>query len=312
MPNPAAQCISDTALWVAYYRALETERPDAVFRDPYARRLAGHRGEQVARELGRGKSSAWSFSVRTATLDDLVLGAVSAGADSVVNLAAGLDTRPYRLSLPARLQWIEIDLRDIISYKQEVLEKETPRCQLERIALDLLDVTERRRLFTRINHSAAKTLVLTEGLLVYLHPEEVAALAADLHAQCNFQYWITNISSPAIVQRSSKLWGEKLNAAKAPLQFAAGPEFFRPHGWELAEFRELFQEGRRLNREMPGAWILHVAERVFPVTFKNRMQKFRSGSMLMKRIGIPGESPGITTQSQSESDRLIGNQHAAG
>ena len=274
MPSATTQCISDTALWVAYYRALETERPDALFHDPYARRLAGDRGEQFARELGRGKSAAWSFSVRTVTLDDLVLRAVSAGVDTVINLAAGLDTRPYRLPLPARLQWIEIDLDDIISYKQRLLENETPHCQLERVALDLLYVTERRCLFARINSLATNALVLTEGLLVYLQPEKVAALADDLHAQCNFQYWITNISSPAIVQRSNKLWGKKLNAARAPMQFAAGPEFFRPHGWELVDFLEVFQEARRLNREMPGAWMLHVAERVFPRPSKTRCGNF--------------------------------------
>ena len=39
--------VSDTARWVAWYRALETERPDAIFRDPFARRLAGPEGEAI-------------------------------------------------------------------------------------------------------------------------------------------------------------------------------------------------------------------------------------------------------------------------
>jgi O-methyltransferase involved in polyketide biosynthesis len=41
--------VSDTAIWVAYYRARETERPDAMFRDPLARVLVGDRGEKIAR-----------------------------------------------------------------------------------------------------------------------------------------------------------------------------------------------------------------------------------------------------------------------
>ena len=41
--------ISDTARWVAAYRARESERPDAIFHDPYARRLAGLQGEEIAR-----------------------------------------------------------------------------------------------------------------------------------------------------------------------------------------------------------------------------------------------------------------------
>ncbi len=39
--------VSDTALWVAVYRAMETARPDAIFRDPYAERLAGDKGVKI-------------------------------------------------------------------------------------------------------------------------------------------------------------------------------------------------------------------------------------------------------------------------
>ncbi|PYL21082.1 MAG: SAM-dependent methyltransferase, partial [Verrucomicrobia bacterium] len=43
--------MSDTARWVAVYRARETQRTDAVFRDPFARQLAGERGEQIAASM---------------------------------------------------------------------------------------------------------------------------------------------------------------------------------------------------------------------------------------------------------------------
>ena len=39
--------VSDTAVWVAMYRARENDRPNGLFRDPFARRLAGERGEQI-------------------------------------------------------------------------------------------------------------------------------------------------------------------------------------------------------------------------------------------------------------------------
>jgi len=54
----------------------------------------------------------------------------------VVNLAAGLDTRPYRMALPSGLQWIEIDLPELLAYKAETLAGETLACRLERVALD--------------------------------------------------------------------------------------------------------------------------------------------------------------------------------
>ena len=45
MADPLIRHISDTARWAALYRARETERSDAIFRDPCARRLAGERGK---------------------------------------------------------------------------------------------------------------------------------------------------------------------------------------------------------------------------------------------------------------------------
>ncbi len=85
----------------------------------------------------------------------------------VVNLAAGLDTRPYRMALPATLQWIEVDLPGILSYKEEILASEKPACVLERVRLDLSDATARRELFTQLGRRAAKSLILTEGLIIY-------------------------------------------------------------------------------------------------------------------------------------------------
>src|SRR4029077_15412479 len=68
--------VSDTARWVALYRAMESERPDALFRDPYARRLAGKRGEQVLAGMPKGKAFAWPMIVRTAVMDELILRAI--------------------------------------------------------------------------------------------------------------------------------------------------------------------------------------------------------------------------------------------
>src|SRR6267143_6553964 len=101
--------ISDTARWVAIYRAMESERPDALFHDPYARRLAGPRGEEIVRHMPKGRAMAWPMIVRTAVMDELIARAVERdGVHTVVNLAAGLDTRPYRLALPAKLRWVDV------------------------------------------------------------------------------------------------------------------------------------------------------------------------------------------------------------
>ncbi len=85
--------ISDTARSVAFYRALESERVDALFRDPFARRLAGARGEEIAAAMPTGQRHTWPYPVRTYLFDQFITEQVQQGADLVVNLAAGLDAR---------------------------------------------------------------------------------------------------------------------------------------------------------------------------------------------------------------------------
>src|SRR5213594_93312 len=180
-----SQHVSDTARWVALYRAMESERPDALFHDPYARRLAGARGEEILASLPKGRTWAWAMIVRTAVMDELILRAIARdGVGTVLNLAAGLDTRPYRLPLAPSLRWIEVDFPDVIAYKQAQLAGERPVCTLEQVGLDLTDAPRRRALFTEIGGTGARqVLVVSEGLLIYLSGEEVAALADDLAAQ---------------------------------------------------------------------------------------------------------------------------------
>src|SRR3954468_21712073 len=132
---------------MAVYRARETEREDAVFQDPYARALAGERGERIANALTFADDNAWSFVARTHLFDRFVTRLVQHGSDMIVNLAAGLDTRPYRMALPASLPWIEVDLPDILAYKEEILGGATPVCRLERIRMDLSNEDGRRGLF---------------------------------------------------------------------------------------------------------------------------------------------------------------------
>src|SRR3954469_17468733 len=110
MPNPDADDllpnVSDTALWVAHYRAEESERPDALFRDPYAQRLAGERGRRIAEAMGAtSKYTRWTLVIRTVIIDRFISEAVAGGVDTVLNLGAGLDSRPYRMALPAALRW---------------------------------------------------------------------------------------------------------------------------------------------------------------------------------------------------------------
>lgn len=284
--SPAIRNISDTARWVAFYRAMETERPDAIFQDPYARKLAGKRGEQIVNTLRRGKSQSWSMVVRTKLLDDILMRTLDSGSiDVVLNLAAGLDARPYRLSLPASLRWVEVDLPEMIDYKQQMLAGETPHCRLERITLDLANVSARQELFARLNSEARGIFVMTEGLLIYLEQEQVAALAEDLHRADHCQYWIADVASPKVMQMTQKHWGKQLSAAGAPFKFAPenAEEFFRLCGWGSVEFHDLYDSSLRLKRPMPGAWMVGVWKRLMPRRTEKMMKLWKSGVVLLRR-----------------------------
>src|SRR5262249_12407178 len=162
-------------------------------------------GEAIVRSMPHGRGSSWPMVVRTCVMDEIILRAVETdGVKTVINLAAGLDTRPFRLPLPATLRWIEVDLPEILAYKRKVLEGETPSCRYETEAVDLLDANGRREFFSRVGAGGEPTLVVTEGLLVYLEDTAVRELATDLHSQPGFRWWLIDIASPRILEMLRK------------------------------------------------------------------------------------------------------------
>src|ERR1700687_6191901 len=122
--NLSVRGVSDTARWVAYFLALETRSPDALFRDPYAERLAGAHGFQIANTLPDGNKHERAWVSRTYLFDQFLSRAIQDGTSLVVNRAAGLDARAYRMNLPTALQWVEVDLPEIVAYKEEILGNE--------------------------------------------------------------------------------------------------------------------------------------------------------------------------------------------
>ena len=249
-PNPPVRNVSDTARWVAYFRARETQRADALFRDPYAERLSGKRGFEIASTLADGNKHEWAWVARTFLFDKFLSREIEDGADLIVNLAAGLDARPYRMQLPATLQWLEVDLPDILSYKEEILSNEKPNCSLERIRLDLSDAPARCALFADLDRRATKIVVLSEGLLIYFTAEEVAALAKDLSAGAHFQRWIIDLASPGQLKLMQRTTGKQLSEAGAAFKFGPpeGPRFFVPHGWEPADVQGFLKTAAEFNR----------------------------------------------------------------
>ncbi len=263
--EPAIEDVADTALWIAAYRARETARADALFRDPLAARLAGPKGARIAATMTGAEQFYWMTSIRTVIIDELLLEAVARGARMVVNLGAGLDTRPYRLALPPTLRWVEVDVPKIVARKDELLRDERPTCELERVTADLSDATARRALFARLDEAGQEVVILTEGVIAYLTEGEVAALADDLRAHTRFRTWIVD-QSARFLNRTVRARVQRSELKNAQLRFQPKDweGFFRAHGWRAAEMRYLPIEGERLGRPLPMPWWFVPVHAVLP------------------------------------------------
>ena len=251
MAAPLIENVSDTAFWVAHHRALEGERADALFRDPLAGVLAGDHGRLIAETMPQPAMTTWAVVIRTCIIDDFIREAIAQGADTILNLGAGLDTRPYRMELPASLTWIEADYPGMIAFKESRLAGEAPRCKLTRLKLDLADASARRQMLAGVDASAKKMLVLTEGVIPYLTEEDVGALADDLRALKSARWWVVDYFSPQVLRMRARRMKHKMQ--NAPFKFTPGDwtGFFKAHGWRCAEMRYLAEESERLKREMP-------------------------------------------------------------
>jgi methyltransferase (TIGR00027 family) len=247
--------ITDMARVVAYARAVESERADAIFHDPFARQLAGERGAAIVRAIGDIEMVARGLAVRTAVVDELLLERINQDqVELVINLGAGLDTRPWRMALPPTLQWVDADLPEILKYKSTTLRTNRPTCTYQALPVDILNGSARTQLFARCS-TAQRVLVVSEGLLVYLSEAQVAALAKDLHGQSSFLWWLTDLTGPRALEMLRHLWGPQLGDAQFQFGPADAPAFFSPLGWRELLFRSSRKEARRLRRAAPASML---------------------------------------------------------
>ena len=244
------QNISDTAKWVAIFRAEESERPDAVFHDPFAKKLAGEKGAQIADSIHFSRENSWTFVARTFLFDQYIMLHVQQGYDMIINLAAGLDARAYRLNLPSTLKWVDVDLPEMIDYKNEILKNERSKCDHRDIKLDLADRKKRLGLFQQLNSECKKALITTEGLMIYLTDRQAAELSIDLSSQPHFYRWVFDLQSPALLEMAKEKMGAALTGSGAQFQFAPeeGEEFFEKSGWKHLESKSKLKTAGVLKR----------------------------------------------------------------
>lgn len=186
--------VSDTALMVAACRAAETELEDGFVRDPFAARLAGERGKAILNAMPYANVARMGLSIRARFVDELVLEALATNSiATVLSVGCGLDTRPWRLELPPRLRWIEIDFADILDYKERLMSGEEAHCRRERLVADVTDAKQRRVMYDAA--TSEPTLMITEGLLMYLPAATVDALASEARHESSVAHWISDITT---------------------------------------------------------------------------------------------------------------------
>jgi methyltransferase (TIGR00027 family) len=196
--------VSETALGAAEMRAEESERTDRLFDDPYAAAFVAAAPPLFPDlpsldddpELSALKDAFLAeIAIRTRFYDDYLLRACEAGCRQVVILAAGLDSRAFRLEWPAGVQVFELDLPNLFAFKEAVLDAQraTPKSARTVVAVDLREEWPADLIGAGFDPELT-TAWTAEGLLAYLSDTDarrLLTLVGDLSAPGNqlaFEY----------------------------------------------------------------------------------------------------------------------------
>jgi len=224
-----------TSLWVAAWRADESERPDALFHDPYARALAGPEGFellQAARDIALIEAP--FVPVRTIFFDQRVV-----GGSQVVLLGAGMDARAFRLQWPRGARVFEVDLPQVLSLKEQRLRGVAPRCIRIPVPADLTGdwVIALEGAGFR---PELPSVWLLEGLLLYFDESIVKLLLAQVDALSAAESRLL-----ADVIGWTMLWAPQLQPLHefvrelgAPWKFGTDEpeELLEPLGWNVTAY----------------------------------------------------------------------------
>lgn len=253
--------IGATAVVVAKFRAIETTRSDRLFADPLAEVLVTEAGmpemEGITRDVIEVvpmlRRVYEATIVRTRYLDDHLLSAVEDGCRQVVLLAAGLDTRAYRIPVAEDVTFYELDLPKVLEFKNGALERHRAQTLTDRVAV-AADLTESwaAPLQAAGFDPASATLWMAEGIMMYFTQEQNDALLETISAMsapgsrflfvANGPGWLADDSSKDL----------KATADQAGVGFKShvdDPEtWLHPAGWAVRNADTLENFGKQFGR----------------------------------------------------------------
>lgn len=232
--------LAETAHWTAAARSMEDLRDGALFHDPWAADLAGKIGAAWLARLAGNVFGTLPMVIRTRYFDDFLKNGVwQQGIPQVVILAAGLDTRAYRLEWPMDTVCFELDKPEVLAYKQDILDAAgaKPTCHREPISVDL-SINWQDNLVSNGFNASLPAIWLLEGILFYL-PNEVtskileqvsglSAAGSRLGFDIVNQLTLTSLLTKAWIDMQALQGAPWIGWMDDPRGFLAG------HGWQAA------------------------------------------------------------------------------
>eukprot|EP00850_Spirogloea_muscicola_P017945 SM000159S01776 [mRNA] locus=s159:138326:142199:- [translate_table: standard] len=272
--------VSFSSQTIAAYRAAESERPDALFRDPLAAPLAG----PIALARQRARAAAGynpaRFALRTKWIDDALLQALQAfeglcrqvddvqapGRCQVVIMGCGMDARAWRLPSilagdnphPPANALFEVDRPNVVKAKDKILLQlrasgKLPPITLaeERFTVPVSVGTDswQGKLREQGFDSTAWTTWVLEGLLMYLQPELVSKLISSISSMStSTSRLIATGISAAVLERSSESESELVRSWKWGCDDPEG--YFREYNWKLEKISSPREASEVYGREL--------------------------------------------------------------
>jgi methyltransferase (TIGR00027 family) len=236
--------VGSTARWVAASRALETESANPLYRDPFARDLAGRPGfammAAMRGALGLPDTAAADpyLTIRTRYFDDSMRAAVAGGAvTQAIILAAGMDSRAFRIDWPGGLKLFEVDRDDVFDHKETVLKRADarPLCDRRIVRADLSGDWASALIDAGFD-PGQPAAILAEGLLMYLDEAEVNHVLSSIGAIAADGSWlgVDLVNTNMLVSTYTAAYMKRLTEAGCPWKFGVDdPDgFLARHGWK--------------------------------------------------------------------------------
>jgi methyltransferase (TIGR00027 family) len=228
--------LGSTAHWTADIRAKESAREDRLFNDPWAAALAGKEGQEWIEQ--RSADSVVPIVLRTRFFDDFLQRITSQnGIRQVVLLAAGLDTRAFRLNWPEQTRLFELDQPAVLQYKEQILYSAgaQPTCTRQTIEVNLTDPWQETLIQTGFDPQQPSGWLL-EGFLFYLSNENLTHLLDEVASLAAPGSWLgfDTINSTVLTSPWTRPWVEMQANAGAPwIGTMDDPEgFLSMRGWK--------------------------------------------------------------------------------